>query len=400
MATYHCTVRAGSKGKAGPHAAYISRTGKYADLRYGEKLEASEHGNMPTWAMHDADTFWKASDEYERANGSTYREIEVALPRELTPEQRLILVRDFVRQEFGSRHAYSFAIHNPEAALDKGEQPHAHIMFSERLIDGVHRDPDQYFKRYNSKEPGKGGCRKVSGGKTAAERRAELVALRERWATVQNKHLAGRGHSVRVDHRTLLEQGIERGPEPHFGPRKIKLLKAQDVSALLSARIAEGEKERADKAVRASIIDMSADIAAAKQDREKRLSDQAARSALDDSERVKRVQSIPSLLQRAGVAYLFGVNAKRELDFTGGDASRVNWKGIEARVMRDAMVEHGQTADDVLKALLSHSPARCDAASQAELRALVQKHGPGFAAQYEQRQASNDHDSGYGPGMH
>ncbi|MGK3681372.1 MobA/MobL family protein, partial [Escherichia coli] len=36
--------------------------------------------------------FWQAADQFERANGSTYRELEIALPRELTPEQRLELV--------------------------------------------------------------------------------------------------------------------------------------------------------------------------------------------------------------------------------------------------------------------------------------------------------------------
>ncbi len=52
--------------------------------------------------------FWQAADQFERANGSTYRELEIALPRELTPEQRLELVQDFVRQEAGERHAWRF----------------------------------------------------------------------------------------------------------------------------------------------------------------------------------------------------------------------------------------------------------------------------------------------------
>ena len=49
-------------------------------------------------------------------------EIEVALPRELTPEQRRELVEDFIQQELGDRHAYQWAIHTPKAALEKGEQ--------------------------------------------------------------------------------------------------------------------------------------------------------------------------------------------------------------------------------------------------------------------------------------
>ncbi|WP_180336978.1 MobA/MobL family protein, partial [Escherichia coli] len=80
----------------------------------------------------------------------TYRELEIALPRELTPEQRLELVQDFVRQEAGERHAWSFASHNPKASIDGGEQPHAHIMMSQRVNDGIERTPEQYFRRYNA----------------------------------------------------------------------------------------------------------------------------------------------------------------------------------------------------------------------------------------------------------
>ncbi len=72
-------------------------------------------GNMPEWARDNPSHFWQAADQFERANGSTYRELEIALPRELTPEQRLELVQDFVRQEAGERHAWSFAISQSES---------------------------------------------------------------------------------------------------------------------------------------------------------------------------------------------------------------------------------------------------------------------------------------------
>ena len=164
MASYHLTAKIGKKGKAAAHAAYIAREGKYSGRDRYEDLEATASGNMPEWAAHNAAHFWNAADEYERANGATYREIEVALPRELTAEQRRELVEDFIKQEIGENHAYQWAIHTPKAALEKGEQPHAHIMYSERTIDGLDRDPDQYFKRYNGKSPEKGGCKKDSAG--------------------------------------------------------------------------------------------------------------------------------------------------------------------------------------------------------------------------------------------
>ncbi|WP_297576663.1 MobA/MobL family protein [uncultured Deefgea sp.] len=272
MASYHCSVKVGGKGKAAAHAAYISREGKYSDSPRYEDLECSGYGNMPKWAEHNPAHFWQAADEYERANGATYREIEVALPRELTPDQRRELVEDFVQRELGKRHTYQWAIHTPKAALEGGEQPHAHIMYSERTNDEIERDPSQYFKRYNAKNPERGGCKKDSAG---TEER--LLATRQSWAEIQNEHLARYGHAARVDHRSLKEQGIDREPEFHLGGIGVRKLAATDISTLLARRAAEGELERANHAV--GLIDISGNLTAAKQEREKKLSKEAQASA-------------------------------------------------------------------------------------------------------------------------
>ena len=315
MASYHCTVKVGGKGKAAAHAAYISREGKYSGYDRYEDFEASAHGNMPAWAAHNPAHFWAAADEHERANGATYREIEVALPRELTPDQRKELVDDFIRREVGNDHAYQWAIHCPKAALERGEQPHAHIMYSERTIDGIERDPDQYFKRYNSKSPEKGGCRKDSAG---TEER--LQATRQRWADVQNQHLERHGHTVRVDHRSLKEQGINRQPEKHIGASRIKDMQQEDISALLSRRAAEGELERAQKQV--SLIDLSGDLAAAKADRlaqeQAQLSElaknqEAARAyARQATEQFKAEQAAREFARQATEQLKVGMAAKAE----------------------------------------------------------------------------------------
>lgn len=218
MAIGRLSMKVGKAGKASAHAAYIARLGKYASrLEKGEKLEATEAGNMPAWAQHDPLMFWQAADAFERKNGTTYREMEIALPRELDPSQRADLVRDFVRSEIGDRHAYQWAIHVPMAA-DGLEQPHVHLMFSERQVDGIERDPDQYFKRYNSKSPEKGGARKgygPSAGQTLskAERAAELKALRQRWESLCNAHLERAGQTARIDMRSHAERGTGLEPE-------------------------------------------------------------------------------------------------------------------------------------------------------------------------------------------
>lgn len=229
MATAHLSVKVGKAGKGTPHAEYISRTGKYAKkLEQGEKLEATESGNMPAWAEENPLTFWQAADQYERANGTVYREHEIALPRELTAEQRAELVREWVHHELGDRHAYTWAIHN-KTALDGKPQPHVHLMYSERMNDGIERDPEQYFRRYNPKYPERGGAKKHRSGETPTERKAALTAQRERWEKLHNAHIdrhlpkttlleASRNHRAKISMKSLAEQGIDRQTAPKMTP--------------------------------------------------------------------------------------------------------------------------------------------------------------------------------------
>lgn len=218
MAISRLSVKVGKTGKAQPHAAYIARQGQYADrLERGEKLEAADHGNLPSWAQHDPLLFWKAADLYERSNGSTYREHELALPRELNPAQRLALVQDWIKQELGDSHTYQFAIHTPRAS-DGREQPHCHLMFCERKLDGIARDPEQFFKRYNSKNPERGGARKANTGLKFSERQTALSAQRHRWEVLANEHLKSAGHDVSIDMRSYANQGVDKTPERKLLP--------------------------------------------------------------------------------------------------------------------------------------------------------------------------------------
>lgn len=256
MATYHCSVKVGGKGRGAAHAAYISREGPYGRR---EGLEHCEHGNLPAWAHADPLEFWRAADTHERANGAVYREIEVALPRELTPAQRRELMHEFIQIHLSPRHAYTLAIHNPTAALDGGEQPHAHLMFSERIQDSTRRDPVQYFKRYNAKAPERGGCRKDSMG--TLER---LQAFRESWAELTNQALERHGHEARIDHRSYRDRGIERDTEKHLGPVDARRLSREDWEALQAHRQAQREVTHTQQQV--SRLDIAAGLQAAIQE--------------------------------------------------------------------------------------------------------------------------------------
>jgi len=232
MAIARLSVGTGKKGKASPHAQYIAREGKYAkDNNSLEKLEHTGHGNMPAWADHNPNYFWQSADEHERKNGSTYREHVIALPRELDSDQRHELIKDWIAQEIGDKHTYQYAIHNPPA-MDGKEQPHAHIMFSERTRDGIERDPDQYFKRYNGKNPERGGAKKANTGMKPADRKADLLAQRDRWEQTCNAHLKRAGRYQRISMKSLKEQGIEREPT-NFTMNQLKKPEIKDTYKLL-----------------------------------------------------------------------------------------------------------------------------------------------------------------------
>jgi hypothetical protein len=228
MAHYRCHVKPGRKGRGAEHAQYIERGGRFSAEDYGEIGEHAR-GNLPAWAKGSAARFFAAADEHERANGNSYREFELALPRELSDAERGQLVRDFVAEQIGDRHAYAWAIHEP-----KGHNPHAHIMFSERLLDGIERSREQYFKRANTQQPERGGQLKSDRFAGRGGREA-VLALRERWAELQNQALERAGHKTRVDHRSLKAQGIEREPGQHRGPA-VSAIEARGEVAQVSVR--------------------------------------------------------------------------------------------------------------------------------------------------------------------
>ena len=102
------------------------------------------------------------------------------------------------------RLPYTLAIHK-----GGGENPHIHLMISERGLDGHDRDAEQWFKRANTKEPDKGGAKK-----TSLSSKEWLADTRQRWETAANRALDRAGSAERIDHRSLAaqrEEAIERG---------------------------------------------------------------------------------------------------------------------------------------------------------------------------------------------
>jgi ATP-dependent exoDNAse (exonuclease V) alpha subunit len=223
MAIYHLSIKPVSRSagrSATAAAAYRSATrlldtatGEVHDYRRKRGVEASEillprTAADATWAQ-DRAALWNAAEAAEaRKDGRVAREYEVALPAELTPAQRLELVREFGR-ELSDRFAVAIdiAVHRPHREGDVRNH-HAHLLATTRQV-------------------GEGGLTAKAAPELSDAERArrqlprskeEVKELRERWATLANEHLKRHGHSARVDHRSLKDQGIEREAGSHLGP--------------------------------------------------------------------------------------------------------------------------------------------------------------------------------------
>jgi hypothetical protein len=249
MAIYALSIahRGRSSGiSAGAHEEYLARKGKYEHYearshesyltregmhqKRAHELEATWSGNLPGWAKTSGE-FWKAADTYERANGRVYSEVVMALPRELAFAQRESLVKEFIGRELGERFPYTVAMHNSRA-LDGGTQPHAHIMFSLREVDGIERSKEQFFKRANAAHPERGGAKKNREWSLDEQSNDRVREIRQSWEELANQALEKAGREERIDRRTLQAQGIEREPEPKMGPEVTQRVKRGEETEL------------------------------------------------------------------------------------------------------------------------------------------------------------------------
>jgi hypothetical protein len=250
LATYHFRLKHGSRASgrsAKGHALYLLREQQYA-YRIHE-LSYVEHGNLPSWAKDQPLVFWQAADQHERSNGRLYTELEVALPRELTKEQRFYLVQDFVQNTLLNRHPYTLVIHESQA-LDGKLQPHFHLMFSTRALDGIERELGQFFRRANLQEPELGGAAKA----LKWYKKERLLELRLLWEQAANLALEQAGHTISIDCRTLQEQGINRQPEPVLGPYYSMLLKQGVITERAQQVLELREQRRFEQSVARQVV--------------------------------------------------------------------------------------------------------------------------------------------------
>ena len=173
----------------------------------------------PTFS--DRETLWNSVEEIEKSSDAQLaRDIEVALPVELSPAEQLTLVRAFVKDNFvDAGMCADFAIH------DKGDgNPHAHIMLTMRPLKLDGHWGAKCRKVYDldgngDRIPdGKGSWKNHREDTTDWNNRDKAEKWRAAWAAYANRALEAAGRAERIDHRSYKRQGVEKIPSIHMGP--------------------------------------------------------------------------------------------------------------------------------------------------------------------------------------
>lgn len=305
MAIYHLEAKVVGRGagrSAVAASAYLSCSRLYNDYDGIQHDYTKKQGLvwqevfLPEYApqeWQDREKLWNAVEEVETAKDSRLaREFVVALPIELSREQQIELLQDFIREQFVSDGMCAdAAIHDTD-----GHNPHAHILLTVRPLDEQghwqYKTEKEYLCAKNGEERGftaaefkvaqaegwekqypyKVGKKKVYMTPSAAEAQGliradkhpkstrygrqnpiserwnseeQLVSWRVAWADVTNRYLESAGREERIDHRSNAARGLDEIPTIHEGVT----VQALERKGIVSDRCEMNRQIRADNAL-------------------------------------------------------------------------------------------------------------------------------------------------------
>lgn len=199
-----------SKGHSAVAGAAYRAGEKLTDTRTGEthdyrRRDGVLHAELilpegaPDWAQDRAALWNRAEAMEKRKDAQVARSLDFGLPHQVSAEDRLALVRDFVRATFVKEGMVAdFAIHAPDRHGDQ-RNFHAHVLLSLRAL----------------------GPEGFAAEKNRAWNDRKLIGVwRAAWADVQNRLFEARGLAIRVDHRSFKARGIDREPELKIGQKR------------------------------------------------------------------------------------------------------------------------------------------------------------------------------------
>ncbi|WP_298188929.1 Ti-type conjugative transfer relaxase TraA [Novosphingobium sp.] len=226
MAIFHLSVKVISRSSGRSAVAAAAYRG--AERLHDDRLDRDHDFTNKDGVVHseimlpegapeefgDREKLWNAVEAAEkRKDAQLAREVEVAIPRELSQEQGIELAREFVEAEFVEKGMIADLNVHWDMGADGEAKPHAHVLLTMR-------------------EVGEDGF----GAKVRDWNKAELVEQwRERWADHVNERLAELDIDTRVDHRSLQAQGIALEPQDKIGPAASRM----DERGLEAERIEE-----------------------------------------------------------------------------------------------------------------------------------------------------------------
>ncbi|RYY23403.1 MAG: Ti-type conjugative transfer relaxase TraA [Sphingomonadales bacterium] len=237
MAIYHFSAKVISR--ASGSSALASAAYRSASRLHDQRLDRHHDFSNKAGVVHsevmlpegapdrlsDRERLWNDVEAAElRKDAQLAREIEFAIPREMTKEQGIELARDFVRDEFVDRGMIADLNVHWDIGADGQPKPHAHVMLTMR-------------------EVGEDGF----GQKNRDWNRTDLLEKwRERWSEQVNDRLAQLDIDARIDHRSLEAQGIDLEPQHKIGPAASRMaangLESERLTEHLEIARANGEK--------------------------------------------------------------------------------------------------------------------------------------------------------------
>lgn len=213
MAIFHLSVKVISR--ASGRSAVAAAAYRSAERLHDERLDRAHDFTNKSGVVHsevllpenvpddwqDRECLWNDVEAFEkRKDAQLAREVEFAIPREMTEQQGIELARDFVQSEFVDAGMIADLNVHWDIGADGLAKPHAHVMLTMREIV-VGEDGEATF-----------GAKVREWNATA-----EVERWRERWADRVNQRLAELDIDARVDHRSLDAQGIALEPQDKIG---------------------------------------------------------------------------------------------------------------------------------------------------------------------------------------
>lgn len=204
MAIFHMEIKniGRSEGRSAIAAAAYRSGSVLVDEITGEvhnysKKQGVDHTEIivpdgaPFW-VGDRSVLWNAVQEQNTRTNSRYaKELNIAIPRLISNEAKIMLVREFVTKEIVNRFGLVCDVcwHDLDSY-----NPHVHLMIPLRVAES------------------EGFGARVK----AIDHRKTVTDLRAAWARHANRYLSATGERE-ISEKSYEERGIDRDPEIHYG---------------------------------------------------------------------------------------------------------------------------------------------------------------------------------------